>query len=525
MTLTPGKKRGPGRPRKSSLEPATKRAKRFSEIESHNSPDGHSLDKKPRSLPTKLSNSQTLPCLPIPQDLDLPDTEYASLATSGVLSSSLERSRISWTHAGVFERYWTKPETGKAAAASPANNPDYKSMKSRGRCRLRIEPHIFEVEIFVTERPRPVVQKALPAKQQNYMQQWHHAHQHSAPTATPQQANSISSGGTSHGRPVPDQVMALLAERIDANPKIKALMDKVAAKRASTPEQKEFDRYIAELQKSSDGAKAVKPQEQNRAFGQTPENAQLPHNQQQQNSQAIQAPTAPTGPPEVCFAFMTPGACQDRFLFPQNAIVELLTPQHMLASFFVTRKGSDAVDPAGFDVHKSYFFPVTIMVEVAYGREGILGDVRRWVHPAAEAREYMKTVIATCERLSPSHLALRLPLKSSADSSSMPNSHAGTPLPEEKAKKKRESKLHMPAAMFKKRGVPVEPDTDANAAQQTSNTKVDTANVKVPATGLAHLDGKPDVLQSQDPVKDEAASGDTRRSTRTTRKSSRLSEL
>lgn len=568
-TLNPSKRRGPGRPRKSSLEPPAKRLKRDAEATlQRDVTDACSRETKFRGLPSKLSNSQTLPVLSSPQAPDLSDAEYATVGTSGVLASSLERSRMSWTHAGIFERYWTKPETGKGAAPAPPNNPDVKSMRSRGRCRLRIEPHIFEVEVFVVDRPRPPAPKPYHAvKQQSKVlqQQWHNAQQfvpsHRSPSASPfgsphvnppnasaKDNKSLQQKGakadTLDQKSITDPVIGMLAERAGHDSELKALMQEVATGDATPTQVEVFQRHINDLtalmnaqNKQNDQERnAMHPQHKSSMRAPAPVAAQssslMPQRQHLPGQHASHAPVAPPSAPEVVFAFMTPGACADRFLFPQHSLIEMLTPQHILASFFVTRRGSDAVDPSSFDPDKTYFFPVTIMVEVAYGRELILADIKRWVKPANEAREHMFSIMAKHERLIPSHLALRLPLKSSTDSSSMPSSHAGTPVPmgpEQKERKKRESKLQMPAAMYKKRGITTTTGAEVEGITDTSlesKHDVSTAQSAGQATLPTQLDGSStDVVDDENAAKKDTSTSENRRSTRTTRKSSRLSEL
>ena len=97
----------------------------------------------------------------------------ASIAASAVLQSSLDRSRLRWVGDGILERYWTKPESGKNARPAPPNNPELKWQKHKGPCRIRVEPHIFEAEIYVEEKvkpqPAPVKPQYVPSPH-NYQQ-------------------------------------------------------------------------------------------------------------------------------------------------------------------------------------------------------------------------------------------------------------------------------------------------------------------------------------------------------------------
>jgi len=123
----------------------------------------------------------------------------------------------------------------------------------------------------------------------------------------------------------------------------------------------------------------------------------------------------PPAPPErpVLLQFVTPGASDDRFLFPRHSILETLSEQHLLVSFILTRKGCDAADPTNLDPDKAYWTPVTFMLEVPIKSEELLDHVWKWVKPANEVKAYMQDIMARAERAPETHLALRLPVKGS----------------------------------------------------------------------------------------------------------------
>ncbi|KAI6890303.1 hypothetical protein KC325_g158 [Hortaea werneckii] len=167
-------------------------------------------------------------------------------------------------------------------------------------------------------------------------------------------------------------------------------------------------------------------------------------------------PQPPPGPPPVILSFSTPNSTEDRFLFPRTAILERLTDNHHLVSFLVTRKGSEAASfspttaiggtpnnssaasaaaaaavsssdltstpgpsPSSllypsFDPEKTYYQPVTLMLEVKFGLETLVQHVRRWLLPEDQAREGMEKVMRECERAPEGCLPLRLPVKSAA---------------------------------------------------------------------------------------------------------------
>ena len=559
---------------------------------------------KPLKLPTKVSDYRPIPTLPERQATDLPDDIYQSIAASGVFAASLQRSRLRWVSEGLFDRYWVKPETGKHAKPPPPNNPEAKWMKHKGPCRIRVEPHVLEAEIYLEEKVKPApppkysASPAAAAGQSPYGQPFRpqsHAQQfaqrqqvpatpaHAGPQTTPyqtplpppqqQQRQHVAPAATSQqSTPVPppdkkaspDPVIAMLAARASSDPVLKGLMKEVATGHASQEHLRSFQRYIDELtaiiqkQRQDEEAQPAaaaraatpvqntgtiryngptapparpspQPQVQVTAPGAAPANgvapvtgstqspavpplgqaqtqaqppiptpsqppvpmntqapaqnapapqpavapvapapqtpqARAPPPQAYQHPQQppapapiqYQTPPAPRPPPQyappkpwvppppaalpVIIAFTTAGATEDRFLFPQHSILESLSPQHTLASFIVTRKGRDAADPTGLAPDTEYWQPVTVMVEVAYGREELLNCLRRWVAPAEQARAHMAAVMARCTRAPEAFLALRLPFPGAemAETEEEAASKEILPrAPEEKPKKER----------------------------------------------------------------------------------------
>lgn len=487
-----------------------------------------------RRLPTKINEHAPLPTLPEAQPAALSDLEYQSVAASAVLAASLERSRTKWAHDGVFERYWVNPKgyTGKNAKKLPPNNPDVKLQKSKGRCRLRIEPHIIEVDVYMEEKekPKPVKQQPqyaygqgtskkqaqepthkghsqLEAASQPYYQQNrtlppiqqqarpappqpHQHHNQVLPSMqqfdTPARASPIppqptqpphqpprpapaASTPQSDKKQSPDPVISMLASRASSDPELKGLMKEVATGSATPEQLTVFQRHIDELtaviQKKKvaeeeaaaaeakaaaqqqlsdaiqyDGNNDIKPPPphqpeasiQPQTATQNPQ-PQRPYSYQTQQ-QAQRPPSAypqpvtyappapPHGPNPVLIQFFGPNASDDRFLFPRHSILETLSPQHTLVSFITTRKGSAAADSTGLNSETEYWQPITMMVEVPYGREEIMNLVRKWVAPVAEVQEHMRGVMGRCERAPEAHLALRLPIKGSVSASEL-----GTP--------------------------------------------------------------------------------------------------
>ncbi|KAK5172087.1 uncharacterized protein LTR77_003725 [Saxophila tyrrhenica] len=476
---TAGQKRGPGRPTKAA-QPALKKARTSTPLSSTvQSPTAESptSDKRSNKLPSKISETRPLPTLPEAQPPNLSTTDYQSIASSAVLETSLHRSRLKWINEGIFERYWVKPESGKHARPPPPNNPELKWQKHKGPCRIRIEPHIFEVEIYVEEKPKPAPVKQYappqtsaygqpyrPTPQQTYGGQQNQYYQNrplppvqqtmaqgavttNATSPAPSMTNSPQPQAVARTQQTPasaspqpgqgdkktsDPVIGMLATRASTDPELKALMKEVATGQATQAQLEVFQKHINDLNKSiadkkkkdeeaEAAAQAAKEREaQNEMIQYDGSNDRPPQPQQppvQQPFQPYQQPTYATPPrPEpttqpVILAFTTPGATEDRFLFPQHAILESLSPQHLLASFIVTRKGSAAADAALFEPGVEYWQPVTLMVEVAYNREHLIECVKKWVKPKEEVRRWMEGVMGRCRRVPEGWLALRLPVK------------------------------------------------------------------------------------------------------------------
>ncbi|GAB1734969.1 hypothetical protein NU219Hw_g45t1 [Hortaea werneckii] len=276
------------------------------------------VDKGSARLPSKILDGKPLPTLPDPQPASLPDTEYQSVAASAVLATSIARSQQRWTGDGIFERYWRKPETGKNARPPPPNNPDPKWMKHKGECRIRIEPHIFECQMYLEEKPRaapvPPKQYLQPGQQAMYGQQYRQqqpyqpayaqqqqqqtqygqnrapppvqqpqhqppqpartlpappaqtpqrppSHQPPPPQPRPQQSSPTPQPGQKAN---PDPVIGRLAARASSNPELKVLMKEVAAGNASAQQLGVFQKHIDELQRQIKEEQDLKEAEEKR---------------------------------------------------------------------------------------------------------------------------------------------------------------------------------------------------------------------------------------------------------------------
>lgn len=589
-----GEKRGPGRPPKSAT-PAFK--KQRTSITAPTTPaiaspsiqspavGSPAPDRKNLRLPVKIAENKPLPSLPAPQPAGLSSDEYHTIAASAVLAASVERSRLNWACNGIFKRYWVKPETGKNAKPPPPGNPDAKAMKAKGECRLRIEPHIFEAEVFVEERPKqPVAPKQYtptttqspygvpsrpmpvqqsrppvasgqtpvqPAQRSNTPIQAHPAQQ-------PRAQSALGTAGTQQEKKA-DPVISMLASRASNDPELKALMKEVATGNATQDQLKIFQRHIDELtviiQKKKgddddnrsvgtqgsntiqyDGPADVKPQPPPPPL----QTAQIPQ-QAPQPRPAVSTPQAPpsfhqqptwatpppvpvqtTFPVMLDFSKKTPGGTEDRFLFPQHCVLENLSPQHLLVSFIVTRYGREAADTTGLDPDKQYWQPVTMMVEVAYTREEILSCIRRWVKPLEEVRKHMEETMKTCTRAPETFLAMRLPVKGAVPEIEETPKEA-TPLVEEKSSKPKATVKYVKRpSTSKAAGTPGRKKSTEGAKEQSGGTPAATAALSpAPPTEKSETASKP----AADEAADTADSNETGRPRRTARRSTRTSEV
>lgn len=315
-------------------------------------------------------------------------------------------------------------------------------------------------------------------------------------------------------------------------------MKEVATGKATQEQLKVFQKHIDELGAVIQAQKAKEAKEEEKRFAKPltqamlasfkQENTMPPNNLPQQPIQnpawqqplppppPVQqyVPPPPPPPSEVVFAFTLAGATEDRFLFPQYSILEPLSAQHVLASFIVTRKGSESADPTGLqlDPDTEYWQPVTMMVEVAYGREPLLKDVSKWVKPADEVREEMKKIMARCTRAPDTFLPLRLPIKGSAAVAESETSKNATPAPEDKKSTKAKTATAGKRSSLAKGaltgGKENKPDEKAASVSAGGTPKPEPTAQSAPATEGAQ---------------DESAHASKPR--RTTRKSVRISEV
>ncbi|RYO95746.1 hypothetical protein DL765_011774, partial [Monosporascus sp. GIB2] len=106
-------------------------------------------------LPKSLQPGKPLPTVENPQPDDLSTKDYQSMRFSGVLAESLSRSRQTWIHEGIFEKYWTKPTKRKGVTKEEPNNPPKDSMTKIGQVTITVEPHVIEATMYAVKDLKP----------------------------------------------------------------------------------------------------------------------------------------------------------------------------------------------------------------------------------------------------------------------------------------------------------------------------------------------------------------------------------
>lgn len=287
-------------------------------------------------VPSKIRDSEPLPTL-----TQLPNEygpEYQSVIESGVIKTALARSRKRWMSEGVFEKYWSKPQKAPSKkklqeqglgvkAPPPPKEPQQRGKPGErvGTCKLVVEPHIFEITLYVIKEYLPMSQQ----QQQSYQQYHPPPHQASpsystqynpgtnrtaqppAPSYQPhppqsQPASTRPSGqpsgqqsrppsNTSHSstrhqsptRSQPaagsagDPVIQMLAQRASIDPNLKKVMKIVATGQADHEQLGLFQKHIDELNRIVEERKRKeekeKIQSQTTPLPRTNETASTPH--------------------------------------------------------------------------------------------------------------------------------------------------------------------------------------------------------------------------------------------------------
>ncbi|KAF2716437.1 hypothetical protein K431DRAFT_289393 [Polychaeton citri CBS 116435] len=464
-----GQKRGPGRPLKDATLSKKPKLSTSDSTPKSTSANLQSIEPVlgetdvPR-LTSKVTETKPLPTLPRPQAPALSDDEYQSYAASAVLAASFERSRQNWMVAGIFDRVYSRPSKNMPRP----NKIDSKNYKPTGQCRIRIEPHMFEVETWVEKQkvqsipvttqvphqgqsgisqayqpgPSRALQPAFSSTPTAPVASSGVQHGASSSTAvqqppqrsTAQSAKPLQPASSQDPKPSPDPVISMLATRASSDPQLKTLMKQVATGNA-TPEQLAlFQQNIDELQKAvEEQRKKREEEERQRADLERQQRFQREQAQYYQRPPPTQTKWIPERP-AVIFQFIRPPYNEDRYQFPRYSILEVISSQHCLASFIITRKGSEAADPSGLDPDTEYWQPMTLLIECAFQREQPMHNIQKWVKPPDEVKKHMQEIISRCTRAPDTHLALRLPFKSTAVTESEGASKEATPIVDERVK-------------------------------------------------------------------------------------------
>lgn len=416
-------------------------------------------------LPNRVYRSRPLPTLPELQPIILPTTEYQSIDSSGVLASSLDRSRKKWLAGEFFQKYWTKTASSKKDSKNASSsNPPKTWMKEVGRCTIIVEPLIFECNVYISKDPaiiaatqqqnhaihqqlkQQVQQQRIQQQQQQYNSPTSFGAQsrpsgtqtpgqhrpfavnshNNTPKSTIKHANGTSSTpGTTSSKQQPDPVIQMLASRASTDRDLKELM-KIVATGGANPEQlRAFQKHIDELNAlvAAQAAQAAqttptaqptpKQSPSMHAQSSTPRPAGTPI-QQRPSTPAVVKKDLIKPPFPVVIEFADPGASPDRFLFPPYSIVESLGSYSVLASFLVFRKGSEASASMLFDEDTEYYEPVTVKIDVVAGTKSVevLDHIKRSVKPGDEVRRWMLEQMRTRRRADMRFLALKLPHES-----------------------------------------------------------------------------------------------------------------
>jgi hypothetical protein len=119
-------------------------------------------------LPTKLTDGPALPTLPKDYVSARPDAQWQSIAESGVFAAALLKSRQRWVSGCFFEKYWSKSTYKKKKDSTEADKAQAKDprppMTKVGTCKLIVEPHIFDITLFVVRETNP--QNQSPVERQ-----------------------------------------------------------------------------------------------------------------------------------------------------------------------------------------------------------------------------------------------------------------------------------------------------------------------------------------------------------------------
>jgi hypothetical protein len=470
-TVTPAPVAGPSEPRQKRKY--TKRAS----LVRPSTPSGASTPSVIDDvIPTKVTGSKPLPSTRQKQASSLSSRDYQSIADSAILAASLRRSRAQWLVDGVFKKYWTKPTKRKGVTDAPPNNPEQKSMQKLGNGTITIEPHKFGVSFYTVREPqapvpfyRPPLQQqplkvgpqtaspAPPAPQPSPAPPQVSVVQPESRTATPSTVTVPSAPLTATpsqprasapppARTTSDPVIQRLAARAATDPHLKELMKTVATSKASADQLREFQGHIDEFsavvkRQEAERMEKEKLQQKNAiaaakvpttalptpvASQVTPQSANQPRPGAPGLGGTLYASYPPPPRPEplikhIVVEFHGEGASQDRWLFPEHAVLDIKYGDvEMTCSFFVERKGWEIISglSGGLAEEKlalqskwkadgEYYQPMTMLVRTNQHRT--IETIARAAKVLPEVQEHMRTVMKNKIRAPEEFLVHQLP--------------------------------------------------------------------------------------------------------------------
>lgn len=262
-------------------------------------------------------------------------------------------------------------------------------------------------------------------------------------------------------KPSDDPVIQMLAARAASDPRLKGLMKIVALSQANPEQLREFQSHIDEFNKiiKQRDAKGGETNSKSKPIS-TPTSAQHAAS----SSNAPRGPAAVTHTPStsgapsyatapyagfpphpppprpeaiikhIIIEFHSPvsstqGATTDRYLFPENAVLEMRTGgMEMVVSFFTERKGEDILKCVGpsddgeavhgqkYKADQEYFQPVTMLIKATQHRT--IETIARAARPLVEVQAHMKSVMEKKTRAPREYLVYQLPRDKALQTSS-----------------------------------------------------------------------------------------------------------
>jgi len=513
-----------------SILPPAKRSRLSTQI-SHNVNAGEASPKTEQTssqaeeeeevtlLPNRVHENRPLPTLPSVQESGLEDSVYQSIEGSNTLALSLARSRRKWLSGEFFETYWIRTYGKKNQIA---NNPLRGWMKEVGPCTMIVEPMIFEATIYFSRDPSISTEAYTTSKvaSENVkdMPKTVNAAKNIPAKISTQPLSQQTKPSTPNVPKPMDPVPRMLAVKAASDPALKELMVIVASGAAKTEQLEIFQKHVdnatamVKAEKEAAAAAAVRASISNKLIKpdliastqSTGLNKSISSTSRPSLTTAGIATTKPksvhTSPTTslttslpILIEFTSPGASQDRFLFPSNSIVETLGSYSILASFFIIRKPRTNLSLNGLDIDSKaeYYEPVTIKIDVTPKNIEVLQFIKRGVKPQVQVQKYMEDVIRTKKRAPHRFLPLRLPIYNQ--------------LPDSEQDYEQEEKMNIVLVEEKKKRGPYKKRVSAIGAESIESS---------PAPSEVTSTAKDDKIDTEVKEDDSFADGRTRRGTR-----------